>query len=216
MRTHHVQSARYAARCVEAHNCVALPAVPDTAPLEFHDLPLRPHACDVGGPLRALSASGALQADGRFTLDYLLHGELLRLRFPAPARHPQRRDELWRHTCLELFAQREGAIDYLEFNFSPSGDWAVYRFDEYRRGQSHGEQSAVGIASHALGPGQLRIQVCAQLPAAAQRSAGEARWRFGLAAVIEADDGTLGYWALRHGGAKPDFHSAESFCVALT
>ena len=166
--------------------------------------------------MRALSVSGALQADGRFTLDYLLHGELLRLRFPAPARHPQRRDELWRHTCLELFAQREGAIDYLEFNFSPSGDWAVYRFDEYRRGQSHGEQSAVGIESHALGPGQLRIQVCAQLPAAAQRSAGEARWRFGLAAVIEADDGTLGYWALRHGGAKPDFHSAESFCVALT
>jgi hypothetical protein len=159
--------------------------------------------------------SGALQADGRITLDYLLHGELLRLRFPAPARHPQRRDELWRHTCLELFAQREGAIDYCEFNFSPSGDWAVYRFDDYRRGQSHAEQSAVGVASHALGPGQMRIQVCAQLPAAAQRSAGGVRWRFGLAAVIEADDGTLGYWALRHDGAKPDFHAANSFTLAL-
>ncbi len=176
---------------------------------EFHDLPLRPHPACAAGPLRAVSVSGALHADGRITLDYLLQGELLQLRLPPPARAPQRRDELWRHTCLELFAQREAAADYVEFNFSPSGDWAAYGFESYRRGSTPYEQQPVGITLHPLGPGQLRIQACAQLPG------GMPRWQLGLAAVIEAGDGTLGYWALRHTGAKPDFHAADNFDLAL-
>lgn len=188
----------------------------DTAIREFHDLPLQPHPSNARGALRALSVSGALQANGRITLDYLLHGDLLRLRLAPPASRPQRRDELWRHTCFELFAQREGSFEYLEFNFSPSGDWATYRFDDYRTGRSQSEQHSVGITLHPLGPGQLRIQACAQFPESAPRAAEASGWRLGLAAVIEADDGTLSYWALHHGGAKPDFHAADSFAVTLT
>lgn len=202
--------------CAVTRNCVALPAVNTAAIAEFHDLPLRPHPACAPGPLQALSVSGALQASGQITLDYLLQGELLRLRLPQPARNPQRRDELWRHTCLELFARRESAAGYLEFNFSPSGDWAAYQFDDYRSGQRRCEPQAVGISVHALGPGQLRIQARAQLPATAPGRAVEPRWRLALAAVIEADDATLGYWALRHPGGKPDFHAADSFGVALT
>ena len=182
---------------------------------EFHDLPLRPHPTSAAGPLRAVSVSGALQADGRITLDYLLQGDLLQLRLPQPARHPQRRDDLWRHTCLELFAQREAAAEYAEFNFSPSGDWAAYGFEDYRRGQSTLNQQPVGITQHPLGPGQLRIQACAQLPTTAQQSTAAQRWRLGLAAIVEANDGSLGYWALRHAGEKPDFHAADNFDVAL-
>ena len=182
---------------------------------EFHDVSLRPHPACAPGPLRALSVSGALQPDGRITLDYLLQGELPRLRLPPPARTPRRRDELWRHTCLELFAQRESAADYLEFNFSPSGDWAAYRFDDYRSGQRPCESQSVGITVQPLGPGQLRIQARAQMPATAPGHPGERHWRLGLAAVIEAEDDTLGYWALRHAGDKPDFHAADSFGIAL-
>lgn len=198
-----------------ARNCVALPAVSTAAIAEFHDLPLRPHPSCTASPLRAVSVSGALHADGRITLDYLLQGELLQLRLPPPARNPQRRDELWRHTCLELFAQREAAADYVEFNFSPSGDWAAYGFEGYRRGQISIEQQPVGITLHPLGPGQLRIQACAQLPATAQQGTTAQRWRLGLAAVVEASDESLGYWALRHAGAKPNFHAADNFDVTL-
>jgi len=176
---------------------------------EFHDLPLRPHPACEASPLRAVSVSGALHANGRITLDYLLLGELLQLRLPPPARSPQRRDELWRHTCLELFVQQEAAADYVEFNFSPSGDWAAYGFESYRRGQTAFGQQPVGITLHPLGPGQLRIQACAQLPGTTPR------WRLGLAAVVEAVDGTLSYWALRHAGAKPDFHATENFGLSL-
>jgi len=201
--------------CATTRNCVALPAVSTAAIAEFHDLPLQPHPASAPGPLRALSVSGALEPGGQITLDYLLQGELLRLRLPPPARQPQRRDELWRHTCLELFAQRESAAGYLEFNFSPSGDWAAYRFDDCRSGQRHDEAQSVGITVHALGPGQLRIQARAQLPSPPPGRATEQPWRLGLAAVIEADDDTLAYWALRHTREKPDFHAADSFGVAL-
>ncbi len=191
---------------------------------EFHDLPLLPHPASDPGPLRALSVSGALDATGRITLDYLLQGELLRMRMPAVASAPQRRDELWRHSCFELFARREAAEAYVEFNFSPAGDWAMYRFDGYRRGQSRPALAQPGITLHALGPGQLRIQACAQLPAlppfaAAGGARGDARpaaWQLGFAAVVESSDGALAYWATRHPGARPDFHAPENFSCGLT
>ena len=60
----------------------------------------------------------------------------------ARAVDPQRRDELWRTTCAEIFVALDDASDgkphtggpYLEFNFSPTGDWAAYRFDSTRTG----------------------------------------------------------------------------------
>jgi hypothetical protein len=200
-----------------------LPAVTADHIAEFHDLPLQPHPACAPGPLRALSVSGALDAAGRITLDYLLQGELLRLRLPAAASAPQRRDDLWRQTCCELFARRAAAEAYVEFNFSPSGDWAAYHFDGYRRGRSRLEPAQPGITLHALGPGQLRIQACAQLPGGPEpakrvRAAGvaDAAWQLGFAAVIEASDGTLAYWAARHSGARPDFHAPENFSLGLT
>jgi hypothetical protein len=200
-----------------------LPAVKADCIAEFHDLPLQPHPACEPGALRGVSVSGALDAAGRITLDYLLQGHLPGLRLPAAARAPRRLDDLWRHTCCELFARRAGAEAYVEFNFSPSGDWAAYRFDGYRRGRSRPELAPPGITLHALGPGQLRIRACAQLPdvpsfaapdAAAAGAAGAA-WQLGFAAVIEASDGTLAYWAARHGGERPDFHAPENFSLSL-
>lgn len=190
---------------------------------EFHDLPLQLHPACEPGPLHSLSVSGALDAAGRLTVDYLLKGELPRLRLPGAARAPQRREELWRQTCFEIFARREPAEAYVEFNFSPSGDWAVYRFDGYRRGRSCPELVQPGITLHALGPGQLRLQARTQWPAETGATAGvaapgarPASWQLGFAAVIEAGDGTLTYWAARHAGARPDFHAPETFSLGLT
>ena len=189
---------------------------------EFHDLPLQPHPVCAPGPLRSLSVSGALDAAGCITVDYLLQGELLRLRLAAPARTPQRRDELWRATCFEIFARREAAEAYVEFNFSPAGDWAAYHFEGYRRGQTRPELAQPGITLHALGPGQLRVQARAQLPNGpdsgthlAAAGAPIASWQLGFAAVIEAGDGTLEYWAMRHPTAQPDFHAPENFSLSL-
>ena len=39
--------------------------------------------------------------------------------------------------------------------------------------------------------------------------------RLGLSAVIEATDGSLSYWALRHPPGKPDFHHIDAFDLQL-
>jgi hypothetical protein len=36
-----------------------------------------------------------------------------------------------------------------------------------------------------------------------------------LSAVIEAADGTISYWALKHPSDRPDFHHADSFAIQL-
>jgi hypothetical protein len=60
--------------------------------------------------------------------EYVLQADLTRLALPA-WRAGERRDELWRHTCFEAFVSAREESGYYEFNFSPSGDWAAYRFE---------------------------------------------------------------------------------------
>jgi hypothetical protein len=52
------------------------------------------------------------------------------------SRPPRRADELWRHTCCELFLAERGRAGYHEFNFAPSTEWAIYRFQAYREGMA--------------------------------------------------------------------------------
>ncbi len=40
-------------------------------------------------------------------------------------------------------------------------------------------------------------------------------WQLGLSAVLEEKDGTKSYWALAHGGEKPDFHDPVCFAARL-
>jgi hypothetical protein len=40
--------------------------------------------------------------------------------------------------------------------------------------------------------------------------------RLALSAVIEEGDGTLSYWALKHGPGKADFHVPDGFALELT
>ena len=50
-------------------------------------------------------------------------------------------DDLWQHTCFELFIGAKNDAEYYEFNFSPSGEWAAYEFRNYRDGEPiHAEE----------------------------------------------------------------------------
>src|SRR5262245_27252521 len=69
----------------------------------------------------------------RLTLRYIVTGKLKKLRVP-PVTTSVRADELWRHTCFELFVRPSPDAAYYEFNISPSTQWAAYQFNEYRSG----------------------------------------------------------------------------------
>jgi len=135
--------------------------------------------------------------DGCLHLTYTFEGATDRLRIPAP-RAPRFVDGLWQHTCCELFVARPGG-GYREFNFSPSGEWAAYEFDGYRTGR----RAIEARPDIVLRGKQLEV------------SLEEKAARIGLSAVIEEQDGTISYWALRHAPGKPDFHHPDAFAMEL-
>jgi hypothetical protein len=179
---------------------------------------LTPHPAYGAGPLRSLHATVSLDGNGRVTVEFAAHGELSGLRLASASPAPQRRVDLWRHSCFELFARRGTERGYLEFNFAPNGDWAAWVFDDYRSGGRELEPAPIGISTHSVDAGHWRLRAQAELaaPEAAAFSTDTAvTWWLNLAAVIEAGDGNLSYWAVHHAGARPDFHDRASFCVPL-
>ena len=140
---------------------------------------------------------------GQLWLRFTAEGEVDRVLWPAQAT-PGRANDLWRHTCFEVFVRTpEG---YREFNLSPSGKWASYAFDGYRDGM----RDASGVATVEPLDGasdQVALEARIQLPPDASA--------FGLSAVIEDVDGGISYWALAHPSDKPDFHHPDSFTLEL-
>lgn len=136
------------------------------------------------------------------------------LRLPE-ARPAGRADELWRHTCCELFVGARADAAYREFNWSPSGEWAAYAFSAYREGATPAA-NAVPPAGISFEAGEQGWTLRAQLAAAALPGAAATEIELGVAVVLEAADGKMSYWALRHAAARPDFHRRESFVLRLS
>ena len=162
---------------------------------------LRPHPASAWLPAFGLSVEVQCTEDG-LRLGYMLTGELDDLLVPAP-QHPGPADELWRHTCLEAFLLEGSGPGYRELNFSPSGQWAHYRFSGQRvRDVTPAVPLTAPVCQWQMTPGQLKLQV--RLPAHVELP-DDGRL-LGLSAVLEHRDGRLSYWALAHPAARPDFH----------
>lgn len=137
-----------------------------------------------------------------WSLDYAVEGGE-QLVVPEPAA-PARTDELWKHSCFELFVA--GDAGYVEFNFSPSTRWAAYRFDGYRKGgRDLALEREPQVVRRDDGVG-ARV-VVPELP-------GDP-WRVALTAVIEETGGRISYWSLAHPRSKPDFHDPACFVLQV-
>ena len=144
---------------------------------------------------------------------YRLHADLGSLRIPPPA-VPRGSDRLWEHTCFEAFIAEKGKPEYYEFNFSPSGEWAAYSFRSYRDGMRlHHETPPLQIAVRTT-TDSLELSTAIDLKRLRILTSNE-RLQLGLSAVIEENDGTLSYWALKHPAGKPDFHHPDCFMLEI-
>jgi hypothetical protein len=152
-----------------------------------------------------------LERDARgLRLCYRMLGDAQRVvaALPAPDGGPRRRDELWRATCCELFVRDAAGPGYREYNFTPCGDWAAYRFSGYRRGMAPLETRAPHIVLDGS-PGCVALTVTL---AGFDEPDVDAQ-RIGLACVV-ATGAELSFWALAHPPGRPDFHAA--FATGVT
>lgn len=146
-------------------------------------------------------------ADGRLMLRFKVAG-CASLVIPS-FKGRGRADDLWKATCFELFLY-DGEGRYREFNFSPSGQWAAWRFSGYRTEREDWEPLAVPEITHDHGANLFALT--AFIAAAELEGAQMAA----ISAVLIEEDGRRpSYWALAHGKAEPDFHEPACFRIAL-
>ena len=170
---------------------------------------LNPFTADPTSAVRQISVRVTRPEPGRLVLEYDLQGDLARVRIPAAGAGPSegRSDGLWRHTCMEVFVSPALPGPYLEFNLAPGGQWAAYRFSGYREAMAPLTAIRPPRIETQTESGALLLSADITLPA---ELAG-AGLQLGIAAVVENAQGQLGYWALRHAGARPDFHHPDGF-----
>jgi hypothetical protein len=150
---------------------------------------------------------------GTLVFRYVLRDGISRVRIP-PSTIAERADGLWKHTCFEAFMMAPDAGGYYEFNFAPSHQWAAYHFDTYRDGMSVVHLAAPPHISVRRYDDRLEVDAAVQFhDLIALRAAP--RLRLGLSAVVEDENGNLGYWALKHAPGKPDFHAPDGFVLEL-
>jgi hypothetical protein len=171
---------------------------------------LVPHPSTPAGAVRRLTVSALREPPDALRLDYRLTGDLERIAVPAP-RVSVRADELWRHTCFEAFIARAAGAGYHELNFSPSGEWASYRFGGYRARAAAEPEDAAPELRISQTSGELSVRAVIRPP----ELRGADLQRLALAAVIEDRDGNLSYWALQHPPGKPDFHHPHGFVLEI-
>lgn len=157
----------------------------------------------------AIRVSLTREEDGALWLRYHIDCDLNSLEIPDTLA-PIRTDDLWKTTCCELFIRGSVGDAYLEYNFSPSNQWAAYSFSGYRTGmtelmtyrpQIYGDASETHFA----------LEAEFQLP----EQWRDGPLRIGLSAVIAECGDTISYWALAHAPAKPDFHHRDCFALYL-
>ncbi len=138
-------------------------------------------------------------------LCYQIKGPLNQLLLPKLNSSSNFKDELWKHTCLEFFVKNPKSSEYTEFNFSPSGDYAVYHFKNYRERDfdfiDFKQPNIKAYLSESLFELNIKMPLI--------------KGEIGITAVIEDQHQSISYFALAHKKERPDFHDPASFIVNL-
>jgi len=147
------------------------------------------------------------------SMEYYISGSLMDLEIPVPNNSPERRIALWEHTCLEFFIGEPGLSRYWEFNLSPSGDWNVFRFEEYRQGLFE-EMAFSELPLYVVQETSKNFLL--KLEWDLERIFGPGKvLEMAVTAVIKTKSGRETMWALSHPGSSPDFHHRKGFLIRL-
>jgi hypothetical protein len=162
--------------------------------------------------VRRIDVRVRLAQDGALSFAFAVTGDASRIRMP-PRVEAQRADGLWEHTCFEAFIRARGNA-YYELNWSPSMEWALYRFDDYRAGVVAFDierPPTIEVSQRAYGFDLTAVLSLSEMP----ELIGTSRLTMALAAVIEDVERRRSYWSIVHPAERPDFHHPDGFVLEL-
>ena len=158
---------------------------------------------------------GLWRDGGSIGVEFDLYGLLGHLVLPEQSASVDKRcDELWRHTCFELFVREENneKAGYFECNFSPCGDWNIFSLVSYRKEMVPADVVSAPKITTEITKKIFSLRAEVDLIGLVSESSNI---EVGVCCIVENRDGKLGYWALSHPGEAPDFHDSRSFIVRL-
>jgi hypothetical protein len=183
------------------------------APIDMRSAVLTAHPSTPNDAVRSLGVQLRAEEPDILVFQYSLVADMSRVRVPLSGAGG-RADGLWEHTCFEAFVAAGDAPGYHEFNFSPSLNWAVYRFSDYREGMSPADIGVAPTVSVRRSVDGLELTSAVRLGHLAELR-DVRRLRVALAAVIEHENGGHSFWGLRHPPGKPDFHHPNGFALEV-
>lgn len=130
------------------------------------------------------------------------------VKIPEPENwNANRQDELWHHTCFEVFARLPGSRGYWEFNFSPGKYWNLYSFDKYRDPQPPRACEDFELLGISWRKSFLNVEL---IP----RTKDTVLW-LNFCAVIELRDGREFFFSAHPAPGKPDFHWLDGMMLPV-
>lgn len=141
---------------------------------------------------------------------------------PTTEENGKRRVGLWQETCVEIFLKNQQSTEYLEYNLSPSGDWNLFFFKDYRVAYQ-GElfelpmNEVPGITHSLSNEGLWRFDALVPLPKTIPWTKVIGQLEVGLAMVVKKQEGIseLNYFSLTNHEAHLDFHDEKTFLIRL-
>ena len=154
-----------------------------------------------------------LEESGRIVFRYVLRAQIPRVRIPPP-QPVERADGFGSTRVSKPLSWRPARRATTSSISRRRGQWAVYRFEATAREFVRAPRCTAGN----LGPPLRRSSRArgGRAPADLTAWQGRPRCKLALTAVVEDDNGTLSYWALKHAPGKPDFHHPDGFVLELT
>lgn len=161
-----------------------------------------------------IDATARLVGDGQISARFTVSGELGTVDIPDLSPNPNRKDGLWEHTCFEVFIRPPDQKSYIEYNLSPTRDWAAYAFQDYRKGMKDAEVGERPTMRTLASTDQFVLDALFDF-SPPKGSAASSSLHIGLSAILAGMDGTVSHWALAHAPGKPDFHHSDCFALQI-
>lgn len=144
-------------------------------------------------------------------------------RLPPQLGPGERKKELWKASCFEVFIRPHNSESYIEFNLSPEGHWNVFEFDGLRSPSGVENLKEVQLQTPPMlattgvpvadKPWRLDSQI--DLKGLPEKYLAAGNRMIGISAVLISTQGHARYFALNHPHQKADFHHPKGHTLRL-